>query len=41
MGPRVLFVRKNRDLSTSKKDDELNEFIDEVTYGVYNLLVSE
>jgi len=31
------FVRKNRVLSMSKKDDELNEFIDEVTDGEYNL----
>ena len=30
-------VRKNRDLSMSKNDDELNEFIDEVTDGTYNL----
>ena len=29
-------VRKNRALS-SKNDDELNEFIDEVTDGTYNL----
>jgi hypothetical protein len=35
-------VRKNKALSTSKKDDELNECIDEVTdgaiTGAYNLL---
>ncbi len=30
-------VRKNRALSMSKNDDELNEFVDEVTDGVYNL----
>ena len=30
-------VRKNRALSMSKNDDELNEFIDEVTDGTYNL----
>ena len=30
-------VRKNRALSMSKNDDELNEFIDEVTDGAYNL----
>jgi hypothetical protein len=30
-------VRKNRALSMSKKDDELNEFVDEVTDGAYNL----
>jgi hypothetical protein len=29
-------VRKNRALSMSKKGDELNDFVDEVTYGVYN-----
>jgi hypothetical protein len=28
-------VRKNRPLSMSKKDDELNDFVDEVTDGVY------
>ncbi len=31
------FVRKNRTLSMSKKDDELNDFVDEVTDGTYNL----
>jgi hypothetical protein len=31
------FVRKNRTLSMSKKDDELNDFVDEVTDGAYNL----
>jgi hypothetical protein len=31
-------VRKNRALSMSKKDDELNDFVDEVTDGAYNLL---
>ncbi len=31
------FVRKNRALSMPKNDDELNEFIDEVTDGSYNL----
>ena len=30
-------VRKNRALSMSKNDDELNEFIDEVTDGACNL----
>ncbi len=30
-------VRKNRALSMSKNDDELNEFIDEVTDGAYSL----
>ncbi len=30
-------VRKNRALSMSKKDDELNDFVDEVTDGAYNL----
>jgi hypothetical protein len=30
-------VRKNRALSMSKNDDKLNEFIDEVTDGTYNL----
>ena len=30
-------VRKNRALSMSKNDDEINEFIDEVTDGAYNL----
>ena len=30
-------VRKNRPLSMSKKDDELNDFVDEVTDGAYNL----
>ena len=30
-------VRKNRALSMSKNDDELNKFIDEVTDGAYNL----
>jgi hypothetical protein len=30
-------VRKNRALSMSKNDDEVNEFIDEVTDGAYNL----
>ena len=30
-------VRKNRPLSMSKKDDELNDFADEVTDGAYNL----
>ena len=30
-------VRKNKALWTSKKDDELNEFIEEVTDGAYNL----
>ena len=30
-------VRKNRALTMSKKDDELNDFVDEVTDGVYNL----
>ena len=30
-------VRKNRALSMSKKDAELNDFIDEVTDGSYNL----
>jgi hypothetical protein len=30
-------VRKNMPLSMSKKDDELNDFVDEVTDGVYNL----
>ena len=30
-------VRKNRALTMSKKDDELNEFIDEVTDGAYTL----
>ena len=31
------FVRKNRTLSMSKKDDELNDFVEEVTDGVCNL----
>ena len=31
------FVRKNRSLSMSKKDDELNDFVEEVTDGTYNL----
>jgi hypothetical protein len=31
------FVRKNRTLSMSKKDDELNDFVDKVTDGPYNL----
>jgi hypothetical protein len=31
------FVRKSRTLSMSNNDDELNEFIDEVTDGTYNL----
>ena len=31
------FVQKNRTLSMSQNDDELNEFIDEVTDGSYNL----
>ncbi len=30
-------VRKNRSLSISKKDDELNDFVDEVTDRAYNL----
>jgi hypothetical protein len=30
-------VRKNRPLSMSKKYDELNDFVDEVTDGTYNL----
>jgi hypothetical protein len=30
-------VRKNRVLSISKKNDELNDFVDEVTDGEYNL----
>ncbi len=30
-------VRKNRALSMSKEDDELNDFVDEVTDGAYNL----
>ena len=30
-------VRKNRPLCMSKKDDELNDFVDEVTDGAYNL----
>ena len=30
-------VRKNRALPMSKNDDEVNEFIDEVTDGAYNL----
>jgi hypothetical protein len=34
-------VRKNRPLSMSKKDDELNDFVDEVTDGAYNLLCLE
>ncbi len=34
-------VRKNRALSMSKKDDELNDFVDEVTDGTYNLTCVE
>ena len=34
-------VRKNRALSMSKNDDELNEFIDEVTDGAYSLPSAE
>jgi hypothetical protein len=34
-------VRKNRALSMSKKDDELNDFLDEVTDGEYNLTCVE
>jgi hypothetical protein len=30
-------VLKNRTLSMSKNDHEINEFVDEVTNGVYNL----
>jgi hypothetical protein len=30
-------VRKNRSLSMSKRHDELNDFVDEVTDGEYNL----
>jgi len=30
-------VRKNRALSMTKKDHELNDFVDEVTDGAYNL----
>ena len=30
-------VRKNRVLSISKKNDEVNDFVDEVTDGEYNL----
>jgi hypothetical protein len=35
------FVRKNRFLSIPKNDDELNEFIDEVTARPYNLTCVE
>ena len=34
-------ARKNRALSMSKKDAELNEFIDEVSDGAYNLPCKE